>query len=105
MIEDGSMMFGWLIDCSRCINRLVEDIAILFKECQGRLRSIEMLEKYRKLDITVRGQSEHCIDLISIMQKVPVYLPSITCKVDVSPHHIQGQQFPCDLRELHHMCR
>jgi hypothetical protein len=45
-----------------------------------------MLEKYRELDIVVCSQSEHHIDLLSEMQKVPVYFLSTTCEVDISAH-------------------
>jgi hypothetical protein len=84
MIEDGLTMFGWLGNWSRCIYRLIEDIVMLLKECWGRSRLIKMLEKYRELDIVVRGWLEHYIDLLSRMRKVLVYLLSITCEVDVS---------------------
>jgi hypothetical protein len=45
-----------------------------------------VLEKYRELDIEVRGRSEHCIDLISEMRKELVYFPSTRWDVDVSPY-------------------
>jgi hypothetical protein len=43
-----------------------------------------MLKKYRELDIVVRSGSEHCIDLLSGMQKELVYLPSTRWDVDIS---------------------
>jgi hypothetical protein len=54
------------------------------KNDQGRSRSIEMLKKYCELNIAVRGRSEHCIDLISEMQKVLGYLLSTRWDVDIS---------------------
>jgi hypothetical protein len=76
--------FEWLGNWLRCVYRLVKDIMMLFEEDWGSSSLIKMLKKYCELNNVVQGWSEHYVDLLSAIWKVPVYFLSTMCKVGIS---------------------